>query len=132
MRSRRAHHEIESDEAAIRSDELSAGEVKQFPGIFRTTMDPRVYKMAMTCWICFLGVFWTTFLISANALFMLVIGTVYAVVFFGVPYLMTRIASLASASARPLSSFLGGRFPISMVHCVAARRCCRLSSCHSA
>ena len=56
-----------------------------------TVMHPHVYRIALACWICLLAVFWVTFWTSSNALFQVVIGTVYAVVFFGVPYEMSRI-----------------------------------------
>jgi hypothetical protein len=54
-------------------------------------MHPHVYRVALLCWLCFLAVFWVTFWTSSNALFQVVIGTVYAVMFFGVPYEMSRI-----------------------------------------
>lgn len=56
-----------------------------------TVMHPHIYRIALACWICLLAVFWVTFWTSANALFQVVIGTAYAVVFFGVPYEMSRI-----------------------------------------
>jgi hypothetical protein len=56
-----------------------------------SVMHPHVYRIALACWICLLAVFWTTFWVSSNALFQVVIGTVYAVIFFGVPYEMSRI-----------------------------------------
>jgi hypothetical protein len=56
-----------------------------------TVMHPHVYRIALACWICLLAVFWATFWVSSNALFQVVIGTVYAVIFFGVPYEMSRI-----------------------------------------
>lgn len=56
-----------------------------------SVMHPHVYRIALACWACFLAVFWATFWVSSNALFQVVIGTVYAVVFFGVPYEMSRI-----------------------------------------
>ena len=54
-------------------------------------MHPNVYRLALLCWLCFMTVFWVTFWVSSNALFQVVIGTVYAVMFFGVPYEMSRI-----------------------------------------
>jgi len=54
-------------------------------------MHPHVYRIALMCWFCFMMVFWVTFWVSSNALFQVVIGTVYAVMFFGVPYEMSRI-----------------------------------------
>src|SRR6185312_7318751 len=53
-------------------------------------MYPHVYRIALGIWIVFLAIFWATFWVSANALFMVVISTFYAVMFFGVPYMMLR------------------------------------------
>ena len=53
-------------------------------------MHPNVYRIALGIWIVFLAIFWATFWVSANALFMVVISTFYAVMFFGVPYMMLR------------------------------------------
>jgi hypothetical protein len=53
-------------------------------------MHPGVYRIALVCWLCFLAVFWVTFWSSSRALFQVVIGTAYAVIFFGVPYQMSR------------------------------------------
>jgi hypothetical protein len=53
-------------------------------------MHPHVYRIALGIWIVFLAIFWATFWVSANALFMVVISTFYAVMFFGVPYMMLR------------------------------------------
>jgi len=53
-------------------------------------MHPHVYRIALGFWIVFLAIFWATFWVSANALFMVVISTFYGVMFFGVPYMMLR------------------------------------------
>ena len=68
-----------------------------------------VYKIALGCWAGFLAVFWVTFWMSANALFMVVIGTFYALMYFGVPVIMSR---MAPTRPRPgsLAGFLRGRF----------------------
>jgi len=57
----------------------------------------------------FLAVFWVTFAMSANALFQVAIGTVYAIVFFGVPFLMSRIAGVPGTATYSLGDFLDGR-----------------------
>ena len=62
-------------------------------------MHPHVYRIALGCWACFLAVFWATFWVSSNALFQVVIATVYAVMFFGVPYEMSRIVPSAQAGS---------------------------------
>jgi hypothetical protein len=73
-------------------------------------MDPRVYMVALACWIGFLAVFWMTFWISANALFMVAISTVYAVMFFGVPYAMSRQVRDRPQTARSFATFLRAPF----------------------
>jgi hypothetical protein len=78
-------------------------------------MHPHVYRVALMCWLCFLAVFWVTFWTSSNALFQVVVGTAYAVVFFGVPYEMSRIYpgdrmkgySFLSFMARPFHTRTG-------------------------
>ena len=77
-------------------------------------MHPAIYRIAFACWVFFLATFWVTFWVSAHALFMVVIGTVYAAVFFGVPYLMSRQAprdihspSLAEFMHRDVATFYG-------------------------
>ncbi len=69
-------------------------------------MHPHVYRIALGCWACFLAVFWATFWVSSNALFQVVIGTVYAVMFFGVPYEMSRIYPGKRTSDRSIWRFL--------------------------
>jgi len=58
-------------------------------------MHPGIYGIALLSWAAFLGVFWVTFSGSPNALFMVGASTCYAAVFFGVPYVMSRIAKAA-------------------------------------
>jgi hypothetical protein len=69
-------------------------------------MHPHVYRIALLCWVGLLFIFWVTFWVSSNALFMVAIGTVYAVVFFGVPYEMSRIFPGKRTSDKPLWTFL--------------------------
>lgn len=77
--------------------------------VVRAKMHPGVHKVAFACWVAFLCIFWLTFFISANALFMVVISTVHAVVFFGVPWIMNRMAPKPPAPASDLTSFLTER-----------------------
>lgn len=53
-------------------------------------MHPHVYRIALGFWAVFLAIFWATFWVNANALFMVVVSTFYAVMFFGTPYVMLR------------------------------------------
>ncbi len=69
-------------------------------------MHPHVYRVALLCWLCFLTVFWVTFWTSSNALFQVVIGSVYAVMFFGVPYEMSRIYPGPRRGGRSFWSFM--------------------------
>lgn len=73
-------------------------------------MHPHVYRIALACWACFLAVFWATFWVSSNALFQVVIGTVYAVMFFGVPYEMSRIYPGKRTANRTIWQFLTAPF----------------------
>ena len=73
-------------------------------------MHPGVYKLALACWMGLLGVFAITFFSSANALFMVVIDAVYAVMFFGVPWIFHRMAPQDGSGPRDFFSFLNGRF----------------------
>ena len=61
-------------------------------------------------WAGFLAVFWATFWMSANALFMVAISTVYAVMFFGVPYAMSRQVRDRPQTAKSLFTFLSEPF----------------------
>ena len=76
----------------------------------RSQMHPAVFKLALLCWILLLAIFWVTFAMSANALFMFAIGTVYVTVFSGVPYLMSRIGGFSGTSSITLGDFVRGRF----------------------
>lgn len=75
-----------------------------------SVMHPHVYRIALACWACLLAVFWATFWVSSNALFQVVIGTVYAVIFFGVPYEMSRIYPGKRTSAKSLWQFMAEPF----------------------
>lgn len=73
-------------------------------------MHPSIYRIAMVCWLCFLAVFWVTFWSSSNALFQVVIGTAYAVIFFGVPYQMSRIFPGKRTADKSIWQFLSEPF----------------------
>jgi len=73
-------------------------------------MHPGVYKLALLCWVMLLAVFWITFAMSAHATFMVAIGTLYAIVFFGLPFLMSRIAGISTTASISLRDFVDGRF----------------------
>lgn len=109
MRHSHAFHDIPGEAAVARPP--AKAEIHAFPGTtVQTVMDPRVYQIALGCWICFLAVFWATFWISANALFMVLVGTVYAAVFFGVPYLMSRMVRDRPVPMHSLAAFLRAPF----------------------
>lgn len=75
-----------------------------------SVMHPHVYRIALACWICLLAVFWATFWVSSNALFQVVIGTVYAIIFFGVPYEMSRIYPGKRTSDKSIWRFMAEPF----------------------
>ncbi|MEP6830717.1 MAG: hypothetical protein ABI963_10285 [Rhizomicrobium sp.] len=105
MKSNHAFHAVECEEEVMASPVQA--DIHHFPaGKVQSVMDPRVYKIALGCWVIFLAVFWATFWISANALFMVVVGTFYAFVFFGVPYMMSRMVKDRPEPARSLFTFL--------------------------
>jgi len=87
----RHNHAIKDMECEAAPAVPAKADIHHFPAPkAQAVMDPRIYKIALGCWIGFLSVFWLTFWMSANALFMVVVSTVYAAVFFGVPYAMSR------------------------------------------
>ena len=102
MRSNHAFQDVECEEASA-----PQAAIHHFPTPkVQSVMDPRVYKIALVCWIGFLAVFWLTFWVSANALFMVAVSTVYAVMFFGVPYAMSRQVQTRPETAKSLLTFL--------------------------
>jgi hypothetical protein len=111
------------ENAKARESEMSDHPVSQHsnqgnqPKAFATPMDaimhPHVYRLALVCWLCFLAVFWVTFWTSSNALFQVVIGTVYAAMFFGVPYEMSRIYPGDRMKGRSFLGFMSRPFQAS-------------------
>ncbi len=77
--------------------------------VCRADMHPGVYRLAIVCWAAFMAVFWITFFVSSSALFMVVVGTVYAAMFFGVPYVMSRMAPRPKSGFPSLNEFIQGR-----------------------
>ena len=73
-------------------------------------MHPHIYRIALACWLCFLAVFWVTFWPSSGALFQVVIATAYAVIFFGVPYQMSRIFPGKRTAEKSIWQFLSEPF----------------------
>lgn len=82
----------------------------QGPRRNRADMPVAVYQLALACWAAFLGVFWITFAFSGHATFMVAISTVYALMFFGVPAVLTRMTPADVRNHQGLSAFLRGRF----------------------
>jgi len=73
-------------------------------------MHPGVYKAAMLCWVGFLLVFWVTFWMSAEALFMVAIGTVYGIMAIGIPYVLSRVGPERPAPTFDLREFTNRKF----------------------
>jgi hypothetical protein len=80
--------------------------VTSTPAPIETVMHPHVYRIALGCWALFLTIFWATFWVSTSALFMVVVGTFYAAMFFGVPYMMLRVVPGRTRAKGPLRDFL--------------------------
>jgi hypothetical protein len=110
MKNSHARHEIECEGAATAPAAITAGDIRRFPETAQTVMDPRVYKLALLCWASLLAIFWITFWVSTGALFMVVVSTGYAIVFFGVPYLMSRQITDRPPQARSLRAFMQAPF----------------------
>jgi hypothetical protein len=107
------NHALPRPKAAVSS--RAANAAAQAPvlrrlSVCRSQMHPGVYKLAILCWAMFMAVFWITFSVSANALFMVVIGTFYALVFFGVPTIMSRMAPKPRSGWPSFGEFMAGRF----------------------
>ena len=69
-----------------------------------------IYGVALGCWVTFLALFWITFSVSGNALFMLTVCTFYAFMFFSVPVVLTRLMPDKRPSRGSLLRFLRGKF----------------------
>ena len=97
-------------EAALAPRPRGPATVKAFPAPHTHALMHRgVYKIALLCWAGFMAVFWVTFWMSSNALFMVVIGTFYALMFFGVPIKMSQMAP-TRPRVGSLGAFLRGQF----------------------
>lgn len=91
---------------------VAAAKPQAAAGAWRNPADMPVgvHTLALACWAAFLAVFWITFGISGNAEFMVAVSTVYAIVFFSVPVILTRMFPAEKRKHRDLSAFLNGRF----------------------
>jgi len=61
---------------------------------------PGVYVAFVSCWASLLTVFAATFVESPATLFMIAICVAYAIMFFGVPYVLSRVG----AGSRPVAN----------------------------
>ena len=77
-------------------------------GVF-ADLTPSVYAALVLSWVCFMTIFFVTFAGSPFTLFMLVLCTFYAVMFFGVPLAMNRFGAKQSWSDPGLTAFLRGK-----------------------
>lgn len=111
MKTSYARQGVDCEEVALPTPIETVENVHPFPvAAVQTVMDPRVYKIAVACWAGLLAIFWITFWVSANALFMVVISTGYAIMFFGVPFVMSRQVRDRPATAPTLFAFLKAPF----------------------
>lgn len=93
---------------------VSIGQPARVPSLLKpvtstpieAVMHPDIYRIALGCWVAFMAIFWMTFWFSANALFMVVISTFYAIMFFGVPYMMLRQVPGRTKAKGSLLAFL--------------------------
>lgn len=109
--SAQARRDVGYEKTALPASTERAEAVHRVPAeTVQTVMDPRVYKIALACWAGLLAIFWITFWVSANALFMVVISTGYAIMFFGVPYVMSRQVRNPPTPAPTLFAFLKAPF----------------------
>lgn len=74
-------------------------------GVF-ADLTPSVYAALVLCWMAFMSIFFVTFARSPFTLFMLVLCSVYAAMFFGVPIAMNRIGARESWSDPGISAFV--------------------------
>ena len=115
-----AHREFEVEQDAkpvvrARATKIASIVPLKPPPAIQTAMHPDVFKLAMACWLMLLCEFWITFWVSSNALFMVAIGTCFAVMYFGIPFVMSRIGpgqeapdvSLAEFVRRPFGTIYG-------------------------
>jgi hypothetical protein len=71
---------------------------------------PGVYVAFVGCWAALIAVFVSTFVESPFTLFMLGVVIVYAIMFFGVPYVMSRVAPPnTTVGGFPFLTFLRGK-----------------------
>jgi hypothetical protein len=107
MSASHARHAVEYELTTVVMPPKPAAAVKVLaPAPIEVDMHPHVYRIALGCWVVFMAIFWMTFWVSANALFMVVIGTFYAVMFFGVPYTMLRQVPGRTKAKGPFLLFL--------------------------
>jgi hypothetical protein len=73
-------------------------------------LHPAVYKLFTACWAALIAVFVATFAESPSTLFMLAVVIGYAIMFFGVPYVMSRVAQPETNVGKvPFANFLRGQ-----------------------
>ena len=73
-------------------------------------LHPAVYKLFTASWAALIAVFLATFAESPFTLFMLAVVIGYAIMFFGVPYVMSRVAQAETdVSKVSFADFLRGQ-----------------------
>ena len=73
-------------------------------------LHPAVYKLFTASWAALIAVFVATFAESPFTLFMLAVVIGYAIMFFGVPYVMSRVAKPETNVGNvPFADFLRGQ-----------------------
>jgi hypothetical protein len=116
-----ASHVLQETQAVAPQADAKRAEVRPMPLVpARADMHPSVFRVAFVCWLALLSVFWVTFFVSSSALFMVVVSTFYAVVFFGVPYTFWRINPKRASPRQGLHEFL--RTPFETMYGVVSGR----------
>jgi hypothetical protein len=104
-----SHAQLETQTANISRSVPRA--VARLHSVCRSDMHPAVYKLAVLCWAMLMAVFWITFFVSSNAIFMVTVSTFYAIMFFGIPFIFSRIAAKRKKpNFLSLGEFMRGRF----------------------
>ncbi len=90
---------------------VGAGSTKAVAtSVVHEDLHPGVYTAFVGCWAALLAVFLGTFAESPFTLFMLAVVIFYSIIFFGVPYVMSRVAPAKPRTAAvSLVEFLRGK-----------------------
>jgi hypothetical protein len=89
-------------EAEAPTQDLSTGHLCDLP--------PAIHALSIGAWGFLFLVLWATFWSSGNALFMVALASVYAVIFFALPAIMARFHPERPREHPNVREFLAGKF----------------------